>query len=317
MELKNQKTSIVTGGAGFLGSHICLRLLDRGQHVVCVDNFHTGRFDNIRELLLNPDFELVRHDIIEPLYMDADYIYNMACPASPPHYQANPVRTFKTSALGTMNMLGLAKRCKGRLLQASTSEIYGDPQHHPQKESYWGNVNPCGIRSCYDEGKRAAETLCFDYHRVHQVDIRVIRIFNTYGPNMDPVDGRVVSNFILQALQNQDITVYGDGQQTRSFCYVSDLVRGIIDFMHNEKTIGPMNLGNDGEFTMLELAELVIEMTGSKSRIVHQPLPADDPTRRRPDLSLARSVIGFEPRVPLRSGLEQTIAYYKGLLASA
>ena len=311
MSIERRKTSIVTGGAGFLGSHLCRSLLELGHHVICVDNFHTGDHENIQELYGNPHFEWIRHDIVQPLYLESDYIFNLACPASPPHYQTNPIKTFKTSALGTMNMLGLARRTGARLFQASTSEVYGDPTVHPQPESYWGNVNPCGIRSCYDEGKRAAETLCFDYHRMHGVDIRVVRIFNTYGPNMDPKDGRVVSNFILQALQGQDITIYGDGTQTRSFCYVSDLVGGFVDFMMQEKGIGPMNLGNDGEFTMLELAEEVISLTGSQSKIVHKPLPSDDPTRRRPDLSLARELLGYEPKVPLREGLKKTIEYYE------
>jgi len=305
------KTALVAGGAGFVGSHLCERLLEQGCQVLCVDNFHTGRKENIEHLLSNHRFELIRHDIIEPLRIQADRIYNLACPASPPHYQSNPIQTMKTSVLGTMNLLGIAKRTGARLLQASTSEVYGDPDVHPQPESYRGNVNPIGIRACYDEGKRAAETLCFDYHRFHGVEIRVIRIFNTYGPRMDPADGRVVSNFIVQALKGESITMYGDGSQTRSFCYVSDLVRGMMDFMECSNQTGPLNLGNDGEFTMKELADLVLRMTRSKSTIVFREMPPDDPTRRKPDLTLARKLIGYEPRLPLEEGLAKTIEYFR------
>ncbi|MCB1139099.1 MAG: SDR family oxidoreductase [Leptospiraceae bacterium] len=305
--------SLVTGGAGFIGSHLCEKLLDQGDHVICVDNFFTGRRKNIQHLLENRSFELIRHDITDPIKLEVDRIYNMACPASPVHYQFNPIKTMKTSVLGTMNLLGLAKRTGARLLQASTSEVYGDPEVHPQPESYRGNVNPIGIRACYDEGKRAAETLCFDYHRMHDVDIRVIRIFNTYGPRMDPADGRVVSNFIVQALKGEDITIYGDGTQTRSFCYVDDLVNGILSFMRAEDETGPLNLGNDGEFTVQQLAEEVVRLTGSESRIVYQPLPQDDPTRRKPDLSLARKVINYEISVPLKEGLKKTIEYFRHL----
>lgn len=306
-------TSLVTGGAGFIGSHLCERLLDQGEYVICLDNFFTGRRRNIQHLLENPNFELIRHDITEPIRLEVDRIYNMACPASPIHYQFNSIKTLKTSVLGTMNLLGLAKRTGARLLQASTSEVYGDPEVHPQDESYRGNVNPIGIRACYDEGKRAAETLCFDYHRGHGVDIRVIRIFNTYGPRMDPADGRVVSNFIVQALKGEDITIYGDGSQTRSFCYVDDLVTGIVNFMKAEDQTGPLNLGNDGEFTVRELAEHVIRLTGSQSALVEQPLPEDDPTRRRPDLTLARELIGYNITVPLEEGLRRTIDYFRHL----
>lgn len=311
MLVETTKTCLVTGGAGFLGSHLCRALLDRGQRVICVDNFQTGSRANIQELKSNPDFEELRHDIVEPLYVEVDEIYNLACPASPPRYQKDPVRTFKIAAIGTMNMLGLARRTGARIFQASTSEVYGDPQIHPQPESYSGNVNPIGIRSCYDEGKRAAETLCFDFHRQYGVEIRVVRIFNTYGPNMDPNDGRVVSNFIMQALKGKDITIYGEGEQTRSFCYVSDLVRGFQDLMDQNNTTGPMNIGNDTEFTVKELAELVLELTASNSRLIYEPLPGDDPTRRRPDLSLARKIINYEPKVALREGLQHTIDYFK------
>ncbi|MBL8018301.1 MAG: SDR family oxidoreductase [Leptospirales bacterium] len=307
------KTVLVTGGAGFVGSHLCERLIKDGHTVLCLDNFHTGRKSNVAHLLGESRFELIRHDIIEPIRLEVEQIYNLACPASPEHYQANPIQTMKTSVLGTMNLLGLAKRTGARLLQASTSEVYGDPEVHPQPESYRGNVNPIGIRACYDEGKRAAETLCFDYNRFHEVDIKVIRIFNTYGPRMDPADGRVVSNFIVQALRGNDITMNGDGSQTRSFCYVTDLVQGMIDFMNSENHKGPVNLGNDGEFTVKQLADLVLELTGSKSRIVQKPMPLDDPTRRKPDLTLARTLIGYKPAVPLREGLEKTINYFKTL----
>jgi UDP-glucuronate decarboxylase len=305
------KTILVTGGAGFIGSHLCEALLKQGHYVICLDNFFTGRKENIKHLMDFDNFELIRHDIIDPIKLEVDEIYNLACPASPVHYQYNPIKTIKTSILGTMNMLGLAKRVKAKILQASTSEVYGDPLVHPQPESYRGNVNPIGPRACYDEGKRAAETLCFDYHRQHKVDIRVVRIFNTYGPNMQINDGRVVSNFIVQALKNEDITVYGDGKQTRSFCYVSDLVRGMIDFMNQDQHLGPINLGNDGEFTILELAEKVIQLTHSKSKITFKPLPEDDPLQRKPDLSLARKLISYEPKIKLEEGLIKTIEYFK------
>jgi UDP-glucuronate decarboxylase len=305
------KTILVTGGAGFIGSHLCEALLKQGHYVICLDNFFTGRKENIKHLMDFDNFELIRHDIIDPIKLEVDEIYNLACPASPVHYQYNPIKTIKTSILGTMNMLGLAKRVKAKILQASTSEVYGDPLVHPQPESYRGNVNPIGPRACYDEGKRAAETLCFDYHRQHKVDIRVVRIFNTYGPNMQINDGRVVSNFIVQALKNEDITVYGDGKQTRSFCYVSDLVRGMIDFMNQDQHLGPINLGNDGEFTILELAEKVIQLTHSKSKITFKPLPEDDPLQRKPDLSLARKLINYEPKIKLKEGLIKTIEYFK------
>lgn len=314
-----QRNILVTGGAGFIGSHLCRELLQRGDYVICADNFFTGRRDNLRDLIGNPNFEIIRHDIVEPLYLEVDQVYNLACPASPRHYQYNPVKTMKTSVLGTLNMLGLAKRVKGRILQASTSEVYGDPEVHPQSETYNGNVSVRGIRACYDEGKRAAETLCYDYLRMHNLDIRVVRIFNTYGPNMEIEDGRVVSNFIVQALKNEDITVYGDGSQTRSFCFVSDLVRGIMGLMDYDNSKdgwhGPMNLGNDREFTILELAEKVIATVGStKSKIVHKDLPQDDPVRRRPDLSVAREKISFEPTIPLEDGLKKTVAYFRELL---
>jgi Nucleoside-diphosphate-sugar epimerases len=305
------KTILVTGGAGFIGSHLCEALLKQGHYLICLDNFFTGRKENIKHLMDFDNFELIRHDIIDPIKLEVDEIYNLACPASPVHYQYNPIKTIKTSILGTMNMLGLAKRVKAKILQASTSEVYGDPLVHPQPESYRGNVNPIGPRACYDEGKRAAETLCFDYHRQHKVDIRVVRIFNTYGPNMQINDGRVVSNFIVQALKNENITVYGDGKQTRSFCYVSDLVRGMIDFMNQDQHLGPINLGNDGEFTILELAEKVIQLTHSKSKITFKPLPEDDPLQRKPDLSLARKLINYEPKIKLEEGLIKTIEYFK------
>jgi UDP-glucuronate decarboxylase len=307
---------LVTGGAGFLGSHLCERLIQQGHDVICLDNFFTGRKANVQHLLGNPRFELVRHDIIDPFKFEVDRIYNLACPASPPHYQFNPIKTLKTSVIGAMNCLGLAKRVKARVFQASTSEVYGDPAVHPQPEAYWGNVNPIGLRSCYDEGKRCAETLFFDYHREHGVDIRVIRIFNTYGPRMLADDGRVVSNFIVQALQGKDLTVYGEGSQTRSFCYVDDLVDGFMRFMEQEKIVGPMNLGNPGEFTMLQLAELVLKKVGGKSKITHLPLPSDDPKQRRPDITLAKETLAWEPNVPLEDGLEKTIAYFRQTLAS-
>ena len=303
---------LVTGGAGFLGSHLCDRLLKDGHEVVCIDNLFTGRKQNIAHLVANPNFEFVRHDIIDPFKFEVDQIYNLACPASPVHYQYNPIKTIKTSVMGSINCLGLAKRVKARIFQASTSEIYGDPQVHPQPESYWGNVNTIGRRSCYDEGKRAAETLFFDYHRENKVDIRVVRIFNTYGPRMHENDGRVVSNFIVQALRGQNLTVYGDGTQTRSFCYVDDLIEGFIRFMTQTETVGPMNLGNPGEFTMLQLAELTIQLVGGKSKIIHKPLPADDPRQRRPDITFAKRVLKWEPVVPLEEGLQRTIAYFRG-----
>ncbi|MFZ4717742.1 MAG: UDP-glucuronic acid decarboxylase family protein, partial [Chthoniobacterales bacterium] len=296
---------LITGGAGFLGSHLCDRLIEQGHEIICLDNFFTGRKANIQHLVGNPRFELVRHDVIDPFKFEVDRIYNLACPASPPHYQYNPIKTMKTSVVGAINCLGLAKRVKARVFQASTSEVYGDPNVHPQPEAYWGHVNPIGLRSCYDEGKRAAETLFFDYHRENGVDIRVIRIFNTYGPRMLPDDGRVVSNFIVQALQGKDLTVYGEGSQTRSFCYVDDLVDGFMRFMEQEKIVGPMNLGNPGEFTMLQLAELVLKKVGGKSKITHLPLPSDDPKQRRPDISLAKETLGWEPKVPLEAGIEK------------
>jgi UDP-glucuronate decarboxylase len=311
------KRILVTGGAGFLGSHLCERLLDEGNEILCVDNFYTGRRDNIKHLLNNPNFELLRHDITMPLYVEVDQIYNLASPASPVHYQRDPVQTTKTNFLGAINLLGLAKRLRVPILQASTSEVYGDPEVHPQTEEYWGRVNPIGIRSCYDEGKRAAETLFFDYHRQHKVDIKVMRIFNTYGPRMDPLDGRVVSNFIVQALQGKDITIYGDGNQTRSFCFVSDLIEGMILFMNSDKSItGPINIGNPGEFTMNELAEAVIKETRSNSQVIHLPLPSDDPRQRQPDITKARNLLGWEPKIALNEGLKKSIPYFKDVLGS-
>ena len=302
---------LITGGAGFLGSHLCDRLLADGHELICLDNLFTGRKSNIAHLLGNPNFEFVRHDVIDPFKFEVDQIYNLACPASPPHYQFNPIKTTKTSVMGAINCLGLAKRVKARVFQASTSEVYGDPEVHPQPESYWGHVNPIGRRSCYDEGKRVAETLFFDYHRENKVDIRIVRIFNTYGPRMHPNDGRVVSNFIVQALKGQDITIYGDGTQTRSFCYVDDLIEGFVRLMNQTKTVGPVNIGNPGEFTMLQLAELTLKLVGGKSKIVHQPLPADDPKQRRPDITLAQTMLGWEPTVALEEGLKRTIDYFK------
>jgi UDP-glucuronate decarboxylase len=302
---------LVTGGAGFLGSHLCDRLINEGHEILCLDNFFTGRRQNIVHLLQNPKFELIRHDVIDPFKVEVDQIYNLACPASPPHYQYNPIKTTKTSVMGAINCLGLAKRVRARVFLASTSEVYGDPNVHPQAESYWGNVNPIGRRSCYDEGKRCAETLFFDYHRENGVDIRVVRIFNTYGPRMLADDGRVVSNFIVQALKGENLTVYGDGSQTRSFCYVDDLIDGFVRLMNQEKTVGPVNIGNPGEFTMLELAELVLKKIGGKSKVTNLPLPADDPKQRRPDISLAKEALGWEPRVPLEEGLDRTIAYFR------
>lgn len=307
---------LVTGGAGFLGSHLCERLLGEGHEVLCVDNFFTGSKENILPLLDRPFFELLRHDVCFPLHVEVDEIYNFACPASPVHYQFNPVQTVKTSVHGAINMLGLAKRLKAKILQASTSEVYGDPHVHPQPETYWGNVNPIGLRSCYDEGKRCAETLFFDYHRQHGIPIKVIRIFNTYGPRMHPDDGRVVSNFIVQALRNAPITIYGDGTQTRSFCYVDDLIEGIVRVMGTGKEFtGPINLGNPVEFRMLELAQLVLELTGSKSQILFKPLPSDDPKQRKPDISLAEKTIGWHPQIALREGLLKTIAYFEKRIA--
>ena len=302
---------LVTGGAGFIGSHLCARLIKEGNEVLCVDNFYTGTRDNIAALIGNPRFELIRHDVTFPLYVEVDQIYNLACPASPVHYQHDPVQTTKTSVHGAINMLGLAKRVKARILQASTSEVYGDPAVHPQPESYWGHVNPIGIRSCYDEGKRCAETLFFDYHRQHKLEIKVARIFNTYGPNMHPHDGRVVSNFIVQALKNEPITIYGDGSQTRSFCYVDDLVDGLIRLMNSDVALtGPINLGNPGEFTIRELAERVIHLTKSKSKIVRHPLPSDDPKQRRPDIQMAKQHLKWVPSVQLDKGLKKTIGYF-------
>ncbi len=305
---------MITGGAGFLGSHLCDRILAEGADVLCVDNFYTGTKNNIRHLLNHSGFELLRHDVTLPLYVEIDQIYNLACPASPIHYQRDPVQTTKTSVSGAINMLGLAKRLGIRILQASTSEVYGDPSIHPQTESYWGNVNPIGIRSCYDEGKRCAETLFFDYYRQHKLPIKVVRIFNTYGPRMHPNDGRVVSNFIMQALRGDDITIYGNGEQTRSFCYVSDLIEAIYLTMQTDpEFIGPVNIGNPTEFTMLELAELVIRLTGSRSKLRFQPLPSDDPMQRQPDITLAKGKLGWEPKVALEDGLKETIAYFKSL----
>ncbi len=310
-----RKRILVTGGAGFLGAHLCKRLLDEDHEVICVDNYFTGSKDNVIELLDNPHFELMRHDVTFPLYIEVDEIYNLACPASPIHYQHDPVQTTKTSVHGAINMLGLAKRVKAKIFQASTSEVYGDPQVHPQTESYWGHVNPNGIRSCYDEGKRCAETLFFDYHRQHGLRIKVARIFNTYGPKMHPADGRVVSNFIIQALNNKPITIYGDGSQTRSFCYVDDLIEAFLRLMNSpDGFTGPVNTGNPGEFTIKELAEKVIELTGSRSKLDYRPLPADDPAHRQPDITLARDKLGWEPRVELEEGLKKTIPYFEGLL---
>jgi len=313
--LSNRRV-LVTGGAGFIGSHLCEQLLARGDEVLCVDNFFTATRPNLAGLMLNSRFELVRHDVCFPLYVEVDKIYNLACPASPVHYQFDPVQTTKTSVHGAINMLGLAKRVKAKILQASTSEIYGDPAVHPQIEDYWGNVNPIGPRSCYDEGKRCAETLFFDYHRQHKLRIKVARIFNTYGPRMHPNDGRVVSNFIVQAFRNKDITIYGDGTQTRSFCYVDDLVEGLIRLMEtSDEAVGPVNLGNPEEFTIRQLAEIVVEITGSASKIVHRPLPTDDPKQRQPEISKAQELLGWRPTVPLREGLTKTAAYFEDLLA--
>ncbi|MFZ9465169.1 MAG: UDP-glucuronic acid decarboxylase family protein [Burkholderiaceae bacterium] len=309
---------LVTGGAGFLGSHLCERLIEGGHDVLCVDNYFTGSKANIKHLLDHPHFELMRHDVTFPLYVEVDRIFNLACPASPVHYQHDPVQTTKTSVHGAINMLGLAKRVKARILQASTSEVYGDPEVHPQPESYWGKVNPIGVRSCYDEGKRCAETLFFDYWRQHQLQIKVVRIFNTYGPRMHPNDGRVVSNFIVQALKGEDITMFGDGSQTRSFCFVDDLIEVMLRMMDSPAGfVGPVNIGNPGEFTMLELAEMVLRLTGSRSTISFKPLPSDDPKQRRPDISLAKQALDWEPKVSLEEGLEKTIAYFRHLLAAS
>jgi len=308
------KRILVTGGAGFLGSHLCDRLVEQGHDVICLDNLFTSQKSNIAHLLGKRNFEFIRHDVVHPIWLEVDEIYNLACPASPVHYQYNPVKTVKTSVMGAINMLGLAKRVRAKILQASTSEVYGEPSIHPQPESYWGNVNPIGVRACYDEGKRCAETLFFDYHRSNHVNIRVVRIFNTYGPRMHPYDGRVVSNFIIQALSGRDITIYGDGSQTRSFCYVDDLIEGIIRMMDApDDMVGPVNLGNPLEFTMNQLAQLVIELTGSKSRIVNLPRPEDDPSQRRPDISLVRQRLAWEPKVPLKEGLARTIAFFREL----
>lgn len=310
------KRILVTGGAGFIGSHLCRKLLENKDEVICVDNLFTGRKQNIQKLMDYENFEFLRHDITKELYIEVDQIYNLACPASPVHYQYNPIKTIKTSVMGAMNMLGLAKRVHARILQASTSEVYGNPQVHPQPEAYWGNVNPIGPRSCYDEGKRAAETLFFDYYRQHQVDIKVIRIFNTYGPNMDRDDGRVVSNFIVQALKGEDITIYGEGKQTRSFCYVDDLVEGMCRMMDSREGFsGPVNLGNPGEYTMLELAQKIIALTNSRSKLAYRPLPQDDPIQRKPMIGLAQEELGWNPEVPLEEGLKKTIAYFKETMA--
>jgi UDP-glucuronate decarboxylase len=305
---------LITGGAGFLGSHLCERLVADGHDVICLDNFFTSQKTNVQHLLGKPNFEILRHDITLPIFLEVDQIYNMACPAAPGHYQYNPIKTIKTSVLGSINMLGVAKRCGARILQASTSEVYGDPEVHPQVESYRGSVNPIGIRACYDEGKRVAETLFMDYHRSNNVDVRIVRIFNTYGPRMHPYDGRVVSNFIRQALNNEDITIFGDGSQTRSFCYRNDLVDAIIAMMNNETNfVGPVNIGNPTEFTILELAEKIIKLSGASSRLIHKPLPSDDPTRRRPDISLAKSELGWEPKIALAEGLQHTLDWFHSI----
>jgi UDP-glucuronate decarboxylase len=305
---------LVTGGAGFLGSHLCERLIAEGHEVACLDNLFTGRKSNVAHLLSNPRFEFIRHDVVDPIKIEVDQIYNLACPASPVHYQHNPIKTVKTSVMGAINVLGLAKRVGARVFQASTSEVYGDPEVHPQPEEYWGHVNPIGIRSCYDEGKRCAETLFFDYHRQNGVDIRVVRIFNTYGPRMLPNDGRVVSNFIVQALRGDPITIYGEGKQTRAFCYVDDLIEGFLRMMNQDKVTGPVNLGNPGEFTIRELAEKVLAETKSRSKLTFQPLPGDDPKQRRPDITLAKKHLGWEPKTPLPAGLKKTVAYFRNLL---
>lgn len=317
MRISNRKRILITGGAGFLGSHLCERLLAEGNDILCADNFYSGTKDNVAHLMGNPHFELMRHDVTFPLYVEVDEIYNLACPASPVHYQWDPVQTTKTSVHGAINMLGLAKRTKAKIFQASTSEVYGDPEVHPQPESYWGKVNPIGIRSCYDEGKRCAETLFFDYHRQHKVDIKVARIFNTYGPRMHPNDGRVVSNFIVQALRGEDITLYGDGSQTRSFCYVDDLIEGFVRLMASPDGVtGPINLGNPNEFTIRQLAEAVLAKVGGKSRLVCKPLPSDDPRQRQPNIEQAKAVLGWQPQVQLEEGLDKTIAYFRRFLQS-
>lgn len=308
------KNILVTGGAGFIGSHLCEKLLEQGNHVLCLDNFFTGSRKNVEHLLDNREFELIRHDIIEPIILEVDQIYNLACPASPIHYQFNAIKTIKTNVIGVTNMLDLADETKARILQASTSEVYGDPIVHPQREDYWGNVNPIGIRSCYDEGKRVAEALMMDYHRQHNVDIRIIRIFNTYGPRMAQNDGRVVSNFIIQALKNEDITIYGDGSQTRSFCYVDDLVQGMVALMNTEDFMGPVNVGNDEEYAILDLAKMVIELTNSSSKIIFKPLPSDDPCQRKPDLSLAKEKLNYAATVNVKDGLQKTIEYFQKIL---
>lgn len=316
MRVSNRKRVMVTGGGGFLGSHLCERLLNDGCDVLCVENFYSGTRDNVVHLMNNPHFELMRHDVTFPLYVEVDEIYNLACPASPIHYQRDPVQTTKTSVHGAINMLGLAKRTGAKILQASTSEVYGDPEVHPQREDYWGHVNPIGIRSCYDEGKRCAETLFFDYHRQHQLEIKVVRIFNTYGPRMHPNDGRVVSNFIVQALRGEDITIYGDGSQTRSFCYVDDLIEGFVRMMATPSDItGPFNMGNPVEFTIKELAEAILKTIGGKSTLIFKPLPQDDPKQRQPDITMAREKLGWEPKVKLQEGLERTVAYFRNFLA--
>jgi UDP-glucuronate decarboxylase len=315
LAVNTRKTVLVTGGAGFIGSRLCEYLLDLGHEVLCLDNFFTSSKENIHHLLDNHRFELIRHDVVRPIFLEVNQIYNLACPASPLHYQQNPVSTIKTNVMGAVNMLGLAKRVRARILQASTSEVYGDPQVHPQAESYWGHVNPIGLRSCYDEGKRCAETLFFDYHRQYRIEIKVVRIFNTYGPRMHPDDGRVVSNFIVQALKGENITVYGDGSQSRAFCYVDDLVRGLVQMMDTPtEFIGPLNLGNPVPMTILDIAKLIIEMTGSKSKVIYKPLPSDDPRQREPDISLAREKLLWEPRVSLDEGLKKTIAYFEYVL---
>ncbi|MEI6886029.1 MAG: UDP-glucuronic acid decarboxylase family protein [Bacteroidota bacterium] len=310
-----KKKVLVTGGAGFLGSHLCEKLLNQGHEVVCLDNYFTGQKQNVVHLLKNPFFELIRHDVTMPFFIEVDEIYNLACPASPVHYQYNPIKTVKTSVMGAINMLGLAKRIRAKVLQASTSEVYGDPEIHPQTESYWGHVNPIGPRSCYDEGKRVAETLFVNYHKQNNVRIKIIRIFNTYGPRMHPNDGRVVSNFIVQALKGEDITIYGEGTQTRSFCYVDDLLEGMVRLMNSrEEFTGPVNIGNPGEFTMIELAEKVLKLTGSKSKLIYMPLPADDPLQRKPDISIAKKELGWEPTISLEEGLKKTIEFFKTIV---
>lgn len=314
MKDKNMKKILVTGGAGFIGTHLCKKLLSENNIVVCLDNFFTGRHKNIEQFIQNPNFRLIEHDIINPIDIEVDEIYNLACPASPPHYQYDPIKTMKTSVLGVMNMLDLAKQNNAKILQASTSEVYGDPQVHPQIENYWGNVNPIGIRSCYDEGKRCAETLMMDYHRMEGIDTKIVRIFNTYGPNMSPDDGRVVSNFIIQALKNENITIYGDGTQTRSFCYVDDLVDGLIKMM-NSDLIGPINLGNPSERTILDFAKLIIKITNSKSKIIHTTLPKDDPTKRQPDITLAREKLNWQPKINIYEGIDKTVKYFKSFLS--